>query len=510
MSGIIQIFSLHLNQMAAAVINSTYFKNEGLILKLDDKTGETTLSKQVGPRGALKEVVVYKNGTWLNVPEGVTDSAKQKEGHNQVISTLKGISSKNPKVILPEFAKKNEPSKTQGEGGTQTAPQEGIPIEFETLIDKIIPGRFADLFKNLVLNPDLNLENYDGNLESVLGKSDEPLKYPVDILNNGQDILVITQYRYKSPYNEVFNNKGAVNREIYQSGTQRLSALRKKKIKSLYLPIPNNASDSNSVGWGDDRMGSIAMGAVGDLPGQIKALLAGSIADRFKAIPGKGGDIAKSISQNPELVYSILSGNFNNPSLKQAIQAAILQKFGFDISAETILSRGYGVIPNSNLELLFNGPTLRGFGFGYIMSPRSEKEAAECRKILRFFKQGMAPKKKDPKGGFGGASFFLATPNVFKLEYKTWEGGKLVPIRGLNRFKICALTNLQTSYSEGMWAAYDKGQPARMQMNLTFKELEPVYESDYQDNAIPLLKNLKNDGAGFQDTDGISVDDIGY
>lgn len=498
--------------MAAAVINSQYFKTEGLILKYDDKTGEVTISKKVGPRGNLKEVVIYKDGTWLKVPEGITDPAKQKEAHSQAKTSVNGVTSKNPNAVKPSFTVNDEPSKDQGENGTPATPEDAGDT-LAGIINTILPGRFGDLFKNLTSNP--NLDDYDDNLGRVLGDPKIPLRYPSDILNEGQDVLAITQFKYKSPYNEVFNNFGGINKEIFQSGAQRTSALRREKIKTLYLPIPNNASDSNSTGWGDDRMGSIAMGAIGDFLGTAKVAGATSTIDILKEkIPALNNQLSQLISKNPELLYAILSGSANNPSLKQAIQSLVLQKVGFDISAETILSRGYGVIPNSNLELLFNGPTLRGFGFGYIMSPRSAEEAAECRKILRFFKQGMAPKKKNPAGGFGGSSFFLATPNVFKLEYKTWDTsstpGKLVSIKGLNRFKICALTNLQTSYSEGMWAAYDAGQPARMMMNLTFKELEPVYSSDYQEKSTELLSNYKSNELGYEDMDAIGPEDIGY
>lgn len=49
--------------------------------------------------------------------------------------------------------------------------------------------------------------------------------------------------------------------------------------------------------------------------------------------------------------------------LKPAVVSALLNAAGFEVSAESILARGAGIVPNSNLELLFQGPTLRQFGF---------------------------------------------------------------------------------------------------------------------------------------------------
>ena len=52
------------------------------------------------------------------------------------------------------------------------------------------------------------------------------------------------------------------------------------------------------------------------------------------------------------------------------------------------------------------------------MTPRSREEAIRIKNIIRFFKQGMAPKKGN-KTATGGASYFLGTPNVFDIHFKT-------------------------------------------------------------------------------------------
>ena len=93
---------------------------------------------------------------------------------------------------------------------------------------------------------------------------------------------------------------------------------------------------------------------------------------------------------------------------------------GVEVSPEALLARGIGVIPNSNMELLFNAPTLREFQYSWQMSPRDEDEAEQVKKIIRFFKQGMAAKTLANKAG--ARTLFLGTPNVFQLEFKTQNG----------------------------------------------------------------------------------------
>ena len=58
-----------------------------------------------------------------------------------------------------------------------------------------------------------------------------------------------------------------------------------------------------------------------------------------------------------------------------------------------ILARTQGAIMNNNLELLFESPQLREFQFVFLFSPRSGSEAATVKKIIRYFKQGMAVKQ---------------------------------------------------------------------------------------------------------------------
>ena len=84
--------------------------------------------------------------------------------------------------------------------------------------------------------------------------------------------------------------------------------------------------------------------------------------------------------------------------------------------------------------------------------------------------------KKNADQGQGG--IFLRAPDVFSLRYL--HNGKDHPF--LNRIKDCALTGLTVNYTgAGTYATYHDGAPVSMSMNMTFKELNPVYHEDYTD-----------------------------
>ena len=52
----------------------------------------------------------------------------------------------------------------------------------------------------------------------------------------------------------------------------------------------------------------------------------------------------------------------------------------------------------------------------------------------------------------------------------------------LNSFKDCALTGMAVNYTNaGTYASYGEGTPVSIKMDLTFKELNPIYHEDYEE-----------------------------
>jgi hypothetical protein len=349
--------------------------------------------------------------------------------------------------------------------------------------------------------------NFNSSNEKDIFK-DSLLLYPIDILKEQQDTLQITMYRYRPPAGDIFTNKNYPISSIFTQGIQRNSAL-KEPIATTILPIPSGIQDNNAISWGDDSMNNMTAavaGSVSQNPGPpaltqaITTLASNTILKGLN--PGAINQIA-AIGQAAGSGTDV-DALLKNPQTRAAITSLLLKNAQFEVPAETILARGGGIVPNSNLELLFQGPTIRSFGFTWRMSPRSESEARNVKRIIRMFKQGSAPRKLNSQSGAGAASLFLGTPNVFKLSYKT-AGNK--EISGLNKFKICALVNMSVVYApDGQWSAYAEGQPVSVQMSLNFQEIEPVYENDYQEN---VSKEFKGNYAA-DNYSSVNPDDVGY
>ena len=250
------------------------------------------------------------------------------------------------------------------------------------------------------------------------------------------------------------------------------SDLLKKGSTPLFyveLPIPQDINDSNSVTWSDDNMNIFQLAGL----------------EALNAVASGEVDFNDALSQ---VTAGFSDDFFGNAQTRKRIGAIIggkaINQLGQNISANTALGRSTGTILNSNLELLFNGVNLRTFPFSINFSPRNADEAKMVKYIIRAFKSSMAAKKgttSDSSGGnvtpnVGQGGVFLSAPDVFSLEYR--HRNRTHPF--LNSFKHCALTGMTVNYTQaGTYASYYDGTPVNIRMNLTFKELNPIYHEDY-------------------------------
>ena len=245
----------------------------------------------------------------------------------------------------------------------------------------------------------------------------------------------------------------------FTDANSRISQNTKTKYY-IELPIPQEVNDSNSVTWGEDRMNAIEIATL-------------TVAQ--KAMKDGVGDIAQA-------AVTMLNEGVNVPGLtpdsQSALRAAISGKainaLGSQVSPQSVVARSTGQILNNNLELLFSGVNLRSFPFSFTFSPRNPKEADVVKGIIRSLKMSMAAKAGEFNGSAQG--IFLKSPDLFQLDYL--KDGKNHPF--LNRFKLCALTGMSVNYTNaGTYASYNDGTPVNIRMNLTFKEINPIYHEDY-------------------------------
>ena len=280
----------------------------------------------------------------------------------------------------------------------------------------------------------LNMDSAEGTREKFPN-----CRYPLDIGSLTMDVMKFDMYKY------VPNKFSAARFGMDNSGRQGAD---RASIGSVVLPITAGISDQNKCDWGSSSMtifdmakANIATSAIFDGLGEgVKTGL---------------GEIKKVFDQKDESSTAI--------GMAFAAQAAGVDK---------LLPRLTGNVFNPNMELLFKGPALRPFSFKFKLTPRSADESKEVIKIIRFFKQGMAPIRSS-------SNLFLKSPHTFRIAY-LHRGADGQLHRGLNMFKEVALQGFGVNYTpNGNYATYSDGIPVAYEISMSFTELEPVFNDDY-------------------------------
>lgn len=338
----------------------------------------------------------------------------------------------------------------------------------------------------------------------------EELYYPIDMITevkDSQDFIYIEQYSYQPPQ-PVGTNKPS---DVISSGVTRAQNINiEERHGGCKLPIPNKLGVSNGVNWGEAKANALelaafdtARGGVQDVlskPGEILNVITGGLKETGKTLQNLRDEV-NAANRNPNNINSgtILSG---------VLARSALGSIGINVDIDQFITRQTGAAINPNLELLFGGPQLRSFNFDFNFAPNSDIEAVMVRKIQRWFKQGMLPSRSRATAT-SESSLFLASPNVFRITYRNNNRR----IKGLNTFKICALTSVQVDFTpDGVYQSYEDGKaismPVRSTMGLSFTELTPIFRDDY----APFTNDpsMIDAGLSVSGANSITDDDIGF
>ena len=309
------------------------------------------------------------------------------------------------------------------------------------------------------------------------------LRYPAEALTEHTDYLQIDIERYEAIGSNYITSTGSSGRYVVGNAKQnRAGGTTSKKLSkkplinagTILLPIPSNIEDSNNVVYGDSSLNGLAAAGV--------SAVEGGMVDIGGVISGQGTvDFSKMVGDVKDKLTTGLGGGDKEIAMatagdvitKKLISEAV-NIFGGNVTTQQLLTRDTGEILNPNMELLFSDVTIRNFRFNFKLTPRNPKEAEQVKLIIRAFKRNMAPQAQ---GGVQGAgNFFLRSPNIFKIRYRS--GNKDHPF--LNKFKQCFLTGVQTTYTgEGVYSTYDDRTPVSILLDLSFKEIQPIYDIDY-------------------------------
>ena len=435
--------------------------------------------KTLNERKANIQAIADDGGYSFEEAERIYDSSLgYGEGNITIIEGNNADNLEEKKIVIGQINRNKKEYKTVLEDDA------GLLYELDGVTPYVPAGQNSDTVEENKNNSGTNLKDIKRKRLAKYGRKKQGgvLRYPSELLTEHADYLQIDIERYEAIGSTYVNRSGGNDRYVAgnivtnRAGKTTSARLSRKPLinaGTILLPIPAQLQDSNNVVYGDSKLNGLAAAGVSALEetmAGVGARIAGSPgfdladeADKFseKLKTGFGSDNQSALTNAADLVTKKLA-------------AEAVNIFGANVTPNQLLARGNGEILNPNMELLFSDVTIRNFRFSFKLTPRNKKEAEQVKLIIRAFKRNMAPQAQG--GVSNGSQFFLRTPNIFKLRYRS--GNKDHPF--LHKFKQCFLTDMQTTYTaDGVYSTYEDGTPVSMQMDLSFKELQPIYDIDY-------------------------------
>lgn len=221
-----------------------------------------------------------------------------------------------------------------------------------------------------------------------------------------------------------------------------------KPVAYIQLYMPDTVNVNQQMMYKDYSM-TQALGALG-VGAEVLAEGA-SYYDKIKGADGHGGTI-KNLATSPAAIEAI--------SKIAGMTGAI--KNGDDVARFALNKAGNAV--NPQMEVAFTQINFREFQFHFTFTPKSPKEAASVREIIKSFRLHGAPEIDK-----SGAGRYFIVPSVFNIDYIF--NGDYNP--NLHHFQPCVLTSIQVDYAQDVgWVAFEDGMPVKTHMVLQFRETE--------------------------------------
>lgn len=217
----------------------------------------------------------------------------------------------------------------------------------------------------------------------------------------------------------------------------------------LYMPEQTPAVP-NQQNWNNTR--SYA-GPLGDMQRRLLDAAVDVSDVDLKNIPATVNDMVKRFQG---------AGSNVGPAARQGYLSFLAKKMNRSVNQITSLTKGE--IYNPNVEMWYDGPSLRSFTFEFIFAPKSSQDNQAAMRIIKEFKKWSSPKEQGQK---------YEIPHVWDIAYSNQH---------YNKFKTAALVNVVVDYNAGLSShmTFEDKAPIVSAMSLQFTECELVTQDDHE------------------------------
>lgn len=229
-------------------------------------------------------------------------------------------------------------------------------------------------------------------------------------------------------------------------------------VGKVTLPLQRALQYTDRVNYnqGATNFGQGVVGAAGSLisgaSGDIKAGTGGLLSQLLARATGLGAGAA----------IGGLAGMAGLGALAGGLGIDPLANYAKEASRVTL---------NPNIRTLFEGVPIRAFSFPFRMVAKSEKEAIEIKKIVKFFRGEVYPEAVDA----ADLPFTYKFPNVFDIQIK--DKFNKNPAFDIQRCYLNSVTTMFNQTATGMYEGKDNNYFIEVDMTLEFIEVATMDKS---------------------------------
>ena len=193
-----------------------------------------------------------------------------------------------------------------------------------------------------------------------------------------------------------------------------------------------------------------------------------------KDVAAIGASIAnQEFSGAASSIANLIKNNTNADALKSlgaSLTTAALNSIpgvGGNLSVNDIVQGGSSKILNPNVELMYEGPTLRELSLKFKLVARTSTESKIIKEIATSFRKAAAPANKDSR--------FINLPAYVRMRYM--RGGK--QNQNLPKHRMFAINGVDVNYTpDGQYIVYEDGYVPSIEIGLALQETKIIFFED--------------------------------
>lgn len=242
---------------------------------------------------------------------------------------------------------------------------------------------------------------------------------------------------------------------------------------NIYLPLPDSLRDTTSLKYSGTDMES-----VGDL---INGSILGGIGSLGLRNLGSVASKAAGSISGATVGAALAAGKMGG--LSDTIGAAVSEGIQSAFPASTVQSafeQSFGVAPNPNPAVAFQGSTLREFPLTWTFFPKSQPESVKIKAIINTLKRSSLP-----ENSIKDSAAILNYPHMCQLNFFPWDAGGMNSQwywseNSIIKIKKCMMSSVDVDYNpSNVPGFFDDNSPVAIRLQITFSEIEYMLAEDW-------------------------------